>query len=165
MDHSVHWSWHLNEQQQFCLCLAPNILFETCFSKQNLLPLANEQTLFTAQDAKTYVVFRDKLKVFDFDEQEKFSIAVNAVVVCHYMAPIAAKSWYFQKQDNVHKEFYDGELVELTTEQPATYLVIESDIDTSTVMLVEAHHHFESSRSFTFGKVLKVHNDRLAKLY
>lgn len=140
-------------------------MFSTFFNDSQLLPNSISDGDFTTHDAQTYVAFRDKLKVLDLTEEQRFTIAINATVACNYMSPLAAKSWYFQKQSNTAKEFYDGELVQLFAVNAALYIVLDSGLDTSIVMLIDKYHQIDNERKFQFGKIIKVHNDRLEKLY
>lgn len=117
---------------------------------------------FNACDAEAYIAYRDMLKNSDLDEQGQFTVAINATATNSYMTPLAAKSWLF-KQVECQFPKRVGDKVQLSTQDSADYLVLETDEQSSMVILLSSQHYLNPARTLSQGQVIRVHNDRIKR--
>lgn len=166
----VNWYWQIDsDSSRFVLCLSKDIEFPTLFCRQQLALNSALPIAFTTEDAEVYSAFRDLLSLSKLDQQQQFTLAVNATVGCNYLTPCATKSWLFMPMNNQELglgqqvSFKCGDVVETQSMSPGYYLVLDSDEHTSTIILLSEQQQVDTNRVFNQGQVVKVHNDRLDK--
>lgn len=164
MTNEIDWRWLSDvDSNNLVLLLTDEIHFQTALSLNQSL-LSSELEAFTTEDAKVYSAFREKLQELNINEQDQFSIAVNATAACNYQTTLATKSWYFLPQERNFNELFGGDIVIAEAKKQCYYIVLDSDEVTSTIMLISHQHPIDEGRSFYQGDTIKVHNDRLLKV-
>jgi len=159
----INWLWLLDkENNRLSLKLNENIIFPTQLKPEQLNCDCQQDTAFTAQDAESYIAFRDLLDTTELDEQGRFTVAINATAATSYLTPIAAKSWLFRQVECQFPKRV-GDKVQLLTQEPADYLVLETDEQSSLVILMSQQHYLNSARTLSQGQVIRVHNDRIKR--
>jgi len=159
----VHWRWVTNfDTQKVCLELAAGVNFPTVFKISELLSYDLHEQPFSTSDAFLYSLFRDKFSYAPFDEEQAFTLAINATIASQYLKPLAAKSWLFHPASSAGiGKVKQGDWVALKATDEAIYLVLDTDHETSDVILASNRHQISDSRVIFQGQTLKVHNDRL----
>ena len=100
----VQWRWVTNfDTQKVCLELAAGVTFTTVFKVSELLSYELHEQPFSTSDAFLYSLYRDKFYHTPFDEEQAFSLAVNATIASQYIKPLAAKSWVASEKCPINK--------------------------------------------------------------
>ena len=157
------WYWLVDDSSgSFLLKLSEDVVFPTVYKASELINSFQDEQCFTTSDAFLYSLFRDKFSAVAMDEQQAFTLAVNATVANHYLKPQAIKSWFFAVAQHKEKKIIrQGDWVALNAKEQAIYLVLDTDQHASNVILVSERHVIDDSRLYIRGKALRVHNDRL----
>lgn len=161
----VNWFWQIDEENHYLnLWLSKDIKFVCAFTEPQLNGYCNGKVQFTTEDVELYSIFRDTLAKTQLDQESQFSVAINATAACNYLTPLATKSWLYSILEPSPAELFGGDIVILQTVESAYYLVLESDNQTSTLILISKKHHIDSNRMFSQSQTVKVHNDRIKKV-
>lgn len=159
----INWLWQLDkETNRLQLKLSNTIVFPTELKIEQLNGDCQQHSAFTAQDAESFIGYRDMLGKTDLDEQGQFTVAVNATAASSYMTPLAAKSWLFRQVECQFPKRV-GDKVQLSTQDSADYLVLETDEQSSLVILLSQQHYLNPARTLSQGQVIRVHNDRIKR--
>lgn len=159
----INWLWQPNKETgRLQLKLSDSIVFPTELKVDQLNCDCQQETAFTAQDAESYIVYRDMIKTSDLDEQSQFTVAINATAADSYMTPIAAKSWLFRQVECQFPKRV-GDKVQLFTQDSADYLVLDTDEQSSLIILLSPQHILNPARTLLQGQVVRVHNDRIKR--
>lgn len=117
---------------------------------------------FSAADAAEYISVREVLCALPFDQEARFSTAIFASIACHYLKPLAAKSWYFLSiAKQINPKIKRHSLVKSVAQEQGIYLVLHAEKNASLVILLSKQQQIDANRCFKRGTVIKVHNDRL----
>lgn len=159
----INWLWQPDKAtNRLQLKLSDSIVFPTELKIEQLNSDGQQPTPFNAQDAQSFIGYRDRLKKTNLNEQGQFTVAVNATATRSYMVPIAAKSWLF-RQVKCQLAKHVGDEVILSTPDDGRYLVLETDAQSSLLILLSSHHYLNPARTLSQGQVIRVHNDRIKK--
>lgn len=159
----INWLWQPNkETNRLQLKLSDTIVFPTELKTEQLNADCRQDTAFTAQDAELFIGYRDMLGKTDLNEQGQFTVAVNATASSSYMTPVAAKSWLFRQVECQFPKRV-GDKVLLSTQDDGNYLVLETDEQSSLVILLSQQHYLNPARTLSQGQVIRVHNDRIKR--
>lgn len=160
----INWLWQPDKASgRLLLKLNDSITFPTELKIDQLNSDCQGEMAFTAQDAESFIAFRDTFINSDLDEQGQFTVAVNATAASSYLIPIAAKSWLFRQVEcQLPKRV--GDKVQLSTQQSADYLILDTDEQSSLIILLSAEHYLNPARTLSQGQVVRVHNDRIKRI-
>lgn len=156
------WFWQL-EAGLFNLHLSDDAVFTTDFKSSQITSPHSSSIPFSAADAAVYVACRDVLKPLPLCQKSKFILAIYATISAHYAKPPALKSWLFSLIDECEQGPIGGlSFVSVEAESLGIYLVLESEGQTSKLILVSHRHLIDESLTLTQGHIVRVHNNRLS---
>ncbi len=159
----INWLWQPDKETgRLQLKLSETIIFPTELKIEQLNCDCQQETAFTAQDAESYIAYRDMLIKSDLDEQGQFTVAINATAANSYLTPLAAKSWLFRQIECQFPKRV-GDKVQLSTQDIADYMVLDTDEQSSLVILLSPQHYLNPARTLSQGQVMRVHNDRIKR--
>jgi cell division protein ZapC len=158
-----NWQWFIDpDTDELQLELSSNIRFGTQFKSSELINSDLNHKGFSTSDAFVYSLYRDKFKDLPIDEEQAFTLAVSATISVQYLKPLATKSWYFSLAHNdLNLPIKQGDWVVLNAQSEAIYLVLDASEHASNIMLMSKIHYIDDNKTFSKGKTLRVHNDRM----
>ena len=160
---AVDWRWEIaGEEGRLYLLLTASIRFATAFKNDALRLPDGASHPFSMADASYYSELRHKFARLPLNEEQQFTLAINATAAHQYLKPLASKSWYFFiARSDAPRPFQVGDYVSTQAKSTGLYLVLDTDTSTSTIFLMSEKQQIDEQRWFHRGTTLRVHNTRL----
>ncbi|MFI3245693.1 MAG: cell division protein ZapC [Ferrimonas sp.] len=160
------WNWVFDQKHQhLCLHLGQEWLFVSAFDEKWLTPNTAYPKPFSFLHAEEFQSGLDSLEHQSFGTQEqRIELIFNLIAARHFVRPLMPKSWFFQLSNIiVYPRLYKLVAVE-TKIQMATFIVIDSNEQSSLLMLIDEQCLLTENKSLAKFELIKVMNDRLMPL-
>ncbi|WP_394205820.1 cell division protein ZapC [Shewanella waksmanii] len=157
------WQWRYNDTYGvLSVSLGSEMEFLTPYKHKALIPDAKSDLEFSVEHAKFYIEFIEKLvKITSLSDAARVQLALNATAAHFLMKPQMPKSWFFDVSSMcVYSEL--AKVFQLRCQGvDAQVMVVESNIQSSLVMLLVPELSLNGSKSLYQFECIKVMNDRL----
>ncbi|MFQ6371062.1 cell division protein ZapC [Shewanella sp. YIC-542] len=161
-----NWQWKYNESHGVLgISLGSEFEFLTPYKPKTLIPDALGELEFSVEHARYYIELLDKLgKRLSLSDAHLVQLALNATAACFLQKPQMPKSWFFESSDVcVYSEA--GKLFNLKCRgERVLVLVVETNLQASTVMLLDPQCMLSEVKSLQKFETIKVMHDRLFAL-
>lgn len=160
---SASWYWYIDQpSQNLTISLNAEMCFSTPYKANSVrLPTA-PNTSFSLCDMEHYVELAECLEQsnLNFNAAEKTQILLNATAAISFHKPLAAKSWYFDRQTE-QGEFHRVAILQNAFSE-GLVLVLYSEQATATCMLISNEFQLdENNKKLVAFELIKVMTDRL----
>jgi hypothetical protein len=156
-----HWRWHISDQY-LALELGNNMCFQTAYDLKSLISCAQNAEQFTLEQHAIYSTIIEELDELErWSDAEKTQFAMNALALCCFGKPMAAKSWHFEPaparqiiaQYQIAYIQIDGAY--------STIIVLQLETNSAYCMLLESDIKLENGKVLSRFSPLKVMTNRL----
>ncbi|MCZ4336402.1 cell division protein ZapC [Shewanella colwelliana] len=160
------WQWIYNDTYGvLSVSLGLDMEFLTPYKSKALIPDALATMEFSVEHARFYIDFIERLgKSITVSDALKVQLSLNATAAHFMLKPQMPKSWYFDSSAVcVYSEL--AKVFQLRCQSvDVQVMVVESNIQSSLVMLLSPELALTDSKSLRQFDCIKVMNDRLQPL-
>jgi len=160
---SKDWTWlFCQTKNRLTLDMGDEMVFVSAFERRHLVNDAFTNTFISVEQSEDFTLFVEKLEQqLPVPSDFIYQIALNCLIAKSFYKPLMPKSWFFNQAPILSNALL-GNVVKLqSTAEERHYVIVESNLNASTLMLIEKSHQLNDVKALNQFELIKVMNDRL----
>lgn len=158
-----NWKWNFCQtKNRLTLDMGDDMIFVSAFEKRHLINDAFLGEFISVEQSEDFTQFVEKLEQqLPVPSDFIYQVALNCLVAKSFYKPLMPKSWFFNPAPVLSNALLANVVKLQSSIEERHYVVVESNLNASTLMLIEKSHDLNGVKSLNQFNLIKVMNDRL----
>jgi len=158
-----NWKWNFcQSKNRLTLDMGDDMIFVSAFEKRHLVNDAFNRAFISVEQSEDFTLFVEKLEQqLPVPDDFLYQIALNCLVAKSFYKPLMPKSWFFNQVPMLSNALLSNVVKLQSSIEERHYVIVESNLNASTLMLIEKSHNLNDVKALNQFDLIKVMNDRL----